>query len=137
MTSNRSMMSSSVIPVLSYPDVPDAVSWLITVFDARERLRIGTHWVQLSLGGGHFVVRDGGTEVADPSTSVTLRVDDVDAVWARALHHGAHALDQPTTWEYGERQATLQDPWGHRWTLSQTIEDVDPEAWGGELVDPG
>jgi uncharacterized glyoxalase superfamily protein PhnB len=39
----------------------------------------------------------------------------------------------PTDFEYGERQADLTDPWGHRWTLSQTTGDVDPAAWGGRL----
>jgi len=34
---------------------------------------------------------------------------------------------------YGERQYTVEDPGGHRWTFSQTIADVAPEKWGGAL----
>lgn len=34
---------------------------------------------------------------------------------------------------YGERQCSLLDPWGHPWTLSETIFDSDPAEWGGEL----
>jgi uncharacterized glyoxalase superfamily protein PhnB len=37
----------------------------------------------------------------------------------------------PTTYPYGERQATVRDPAGHAWTLSQTVRDVDPVEWGG------
>jgi uncharacterized glyoxalase superfamily protein PhnB len=34
---------------------------------------------------------------------------------------------------YGERQYTVEDPGGHRWTFSQSVADVDPADWGGEL----
>ena len=64
-----------------------------------------------------------------------LRVPDVDALCARALDHGARLLYAPQTHVYGERQATLQDFAGHIWTLTQTIEDVDPAVWGGEAVE--
>jgi uncharacterized glyoxalase superfamily protein PhnB len=36
---------------------------------------------------------------------------------------------------YGEYQAALRDFAGHIWTLTQTVEDVDPAAWGGEAVE--
>ncbi len=34
---------------------------------------------------------------------------------------------------YGERQYNAEDPWGHQWTFSQTLADVDPADWGGIL----
>ncbi len=40
---------------------------------------------------------------------------------------------EPTEFEYGERQWSCADPWGHHWTFSETLEDADPAAWGGEL----
>ena len=27
----------------------------------------------------------------------------------------------------------LADPWGHQWTFSEMLEDVDPASWGGIL----
>jgi uncharacterized glyoxalase superfamily protein PhnB len=42
----------------------------------------------------------------------------------------------PRDFEYGERQYTAQDPAGHQWTFSQTLADVDPASWGGELTGP-
>jgi hypothetical protein len=44
---------------------------------------------------------------------------------------------EPTEFEYGERQYTAEDPAGHQWTFSQTLADVHPETWGGELVATG
>ena len=40
---------------------------------------------------------------------------------------------EPTDFEYGERQYAAEDPAGHRWTFSETLEDVDPATWGGTL----
>lgn len=45
-------------------------------------------------------------------------------------------LQEPEEFEYGEREATVEDPAGHRWQFSQTIRDVAPEEWGGTTVEP-
>jgi len=29
----------------------------------------------------------------------------------------------------------MKDPWEHRWTFSQSIADVAPEAWGATLAE--
>ena len=49
---------------------------------------------------------------------------------------GASVLEEPTTYEYGERSCVVEDPTGHRWELTQTVRDVEPEAWGGVTVSP-
>jgi uncharacterized glyoxalase superfamily protein PhnB len=69
--------------------------------------------------------------------SVLLRVDDADSLCAQAREHGARVLMDPTDFEYGERQCEIEDPFGHRWTLSQTLRDVAPEEWGGVTVHGG
>jgi uncharacterized glyoxalase superfamily protein PhnB len=58
-----------------------------------------------------------------------------NALFERATKHGARLLYAPQTHMYGERQATLEDFGGHIWTLTETVEDVDPTAWGGEAVE--
>lgn len=140
MKSNRSIPAATVIPVLSYPDVRAAVAWLHASFGFVERVRIGDgHRAQLSFGGGAVIVADtsGDREAADGAAvthSVMLRVDDVSALRDRAAEHGAEVVMEPTDFAYGERQCSVRDPWGHRWTLSQTIADVAPEEWGGTTV---
>ena len=61
-----------------------------------------------------------------------VRVADVDAHHRRSLAHGASIRMPPTDFPYGERQYSVEDPGGHRWTFSQSIADVDPRTWGGE-----
>ena len=41
-----------------------------------------------------------------------------------------------TTWEYGERSGVVEDIGGHRWELTQTVRDVEPEEWGGTTIAP-
>ena len=142
MKSNRSMPSPVVIPVLIYPDVREAVAWLTTAFGFEERLRIGeSHRSQMRFGDGAVIVADVRKEQRPPRAgevthSVALRVEDVDAQCERARTNGATIRMEPTTFEYGERQCSIEDPWGHRWTFSETLDDVDPADWGGELVAP-
>jgi uncharacterized glyoxalase superfamily protein PhnB len=132
MISNRSIPDVTVIPVLHYPDVIEAARWLCTTFGFRERLRIGDHRVQLLIGhSGALVVANGSS--TGNGHSVMIRVEDVDAHLERATSHGARVAQPATTYPYGERQYSTYDPWGHAWTFTQSMEDVDPAAWGGEL----
>ena len=57
MRSNRSIPTATVIPVLSYPSVRDAVAWLGAAFGFIEQVRIGEdHRAQLSVGDGAVIV---------------------------------------------------------------------------------
>lgn len=137
METNRSAPSASVTPVLSYPDVPAAVDWLTAALGFRVRLRIGeNHRAQLRFGeDGAVVVADRGPDGGSGDRHLCkLRVEDVDAAFARAVEHGATVLEELTTRNYGEREATVADPAGHRWQLTQTVRDVAPEEWGGVSV---
>jgi uncharacterized glyoxalase superfamily protein PhnB len=140
---NRSIPAATVIPVLIYPDVREAVEWLSTAFGFVERLRIGeAHRSQLNVGDGAVIVADVRGEQVAPREGevthlVTVRIDDARAHCERARSHGARILMEPTDWEYGERQYVAEDPAGHRWTFSETLDDVAPAEWGGTLVEPG
>ena len=142
MRPNRSIPSATVIPVLIYPDVREAVSWLGEAFGFVERVRIGEdHRSQLSFGDGAVIIGDVRKERRPPRAgevthSVMVRVDDVDAHCERARAHGAQILMEPTDFEYGERQYAAEDPAGHHWTFSETLADVAPEEWGGISVVP-
>jgi uncharacterized glyoxalase superfamily protein PhnB len=138
---NRSIPSATVIPVLIYPDVREAVAWLETAFGFAERVRIGEdHRSQLSVGDdGAVIVGDVRNERKPPrpgevTHSVVVRIEDAEAHCERARSNGARIVMEPTDFEYGERQYTAEDPAGHQWTFSQTLDDVAPESWGGTLV---
>ena len=143
MLTNRSAPPATVTPVLVYPDVRAAVAWLESAFGFGERVRIGDdHRAQMRVGDdGAIVVADVRRDQVAPSAGtvtqiVKVRVFDVDAALVRARDAGARVLEEPTTWEYGERSCVVEDLAGHRWELTQTVRDVEPEEWGGITVAP-
>ena len=72
--------------------------------------------------------------------TVSVYVEDVDAVFDRALQAGAKSLRSVEDQFYGDRSGQFEDPWGHRWSVASRVEDVAPEemerraaeAMGGE-----
>lgn len=142
MRRNRSVPSAPVVPVLIYPDVRAAVAWLTDAFGFSERVRIGeSHRSQMHAGGGAVILGDERHERRAPRAgavthSVMVRVDDASAHCERARRHGARIVTEPTDFPFGERQYEAEDLAGHRWTFSETLEDVPPERWGGVAVEP-
>jgi uncharacterized glyoxalase superfamily protein PhnB len=136
MRTNLSMPATAIIPVLEYPDVPAAVKWLEEAFGFEVRLRIGAHRAQLQFGGGAIVVSEGNLLGAESGSghSVMVRVEAIDAHLRRARHHGAPIIRDLEDFPYGERQYSCLDLAGHSWTFSETIRNVDPVDWGGELA---
>lgn len=134
---NRSMPPGIIIPELVYRDLGEAVAWLCTRFGFKERLRIGNHRVQLTLGDTSMVAIGRPDLLAahgEPTHSLMVSVDDVDKHYQHVYACGTQILNPPTDHPYGERQYTVEDPGGHRWTFSQSIADVDPSEWGGKLI---
>lgn len=129
---NRTMPDATVMPVLVYPDVREAITWLGDAFGFVERWQAKGHRAQLAVGDGCVVVVDGSVEGSCGAHSIMVRVENVDRHHARAIEWGARVLSPPADYPYGERQYTAEDPAGHRWTFSQSIADVAPEDWGGE-----
>lgn len=137
---NRSIPKDVATPVLIYPDVRAAVGWLARAFGFVERLQIGEdHRSQMNIGDdGAVIIGDVRADRVAPhpgevTHSVLVRIDDATTHCERARSAGAKILEEPTDHVYGERQYTAEDPWGHRWTFSQTLADVDPADWGGIL----
>jgi PhnB protein len=64
----------------------------------------------------------GGTPV-----NIVVYVKDVDALVKQAEAAGAKVLRPPADQFYGDRMATLEDPFGHSWSFATHIEDVSPE----------
>jgi uncharacterized glyoxalase superfamily protein PhnB len=139
---NRSAPPFSVVPVLTYPDVPAAVSWLTTVFGFVEHVRIDDHRAQLSFDEGAIIVADAthgrGAPADDaPLTHSTMvRVHDIDAHCRTAEAAGARIISAPDDLPFGERQYVAVDLAGHHWTFTETVADRAPEDWGGVTVEP-
>jgi uncharacterized glyoxalase superfamily protein PhnB len=133
MLANRSMPSCSVIPVLPYPDVDKAITWLCDAFGFTLRWRVASHRAQLNVEEGAVVVSEMQTGDAQSPSWVMVRVENVDSHHERATSHGAHVVQLPASHPYGERQYVVQDLAGHHWIFSETLADVNPAEWGATL----
>jgi uncharacterized glyoxalase superfamily protein PhnB len=140
MVVNRSAPKATVVPILVYEDVGKAIDWLCETFGFTERLRAGgpggsiSH-AQLEIGEGAIMLGRQGGEFRPPRPNevcqyVTVHVENVDKHSEHSQQCGACILKLPADMPFGERQYTVEDLGGHRWTFSQSIADVPLEAWG-------
>ena len=58
---------------------------------------------------------------------IDCKTSDVDAVFERAVKAGAKPQRAVANQFYGDRSGTLEDPFGHVWTISTHVEDVAPD----------
>jgi uncharacterized glyoxalase superfamily protein PhnB len=144
MVTNRSAPRATVVPVLVYEDVSAAIAWLCDTFGFKERLRAGapggsvTH-AQLDVRDGAVMLGRQGAEFRAPRSGevtqyVLVHVEDVDAHFEHTRQCGARVLRGLANMPFGERQYTVEDPGGHRWTFSQSVADVAPEDWGARTA---
>jgi len=73
------------------------------------------------------VVRKSPKNAGAITGGVMLYVEDVDAVFQRALDEGAKSVREPTDEFWGDRFAQLEDPFGHVWSMATHVRDVSPE----------
>jgi PhnB protein len=93
---------------------------------AHAEIRIGDSVIMLADEHPGTVNRS-PSSLGGSSVGIMLYVDDVDATFARAIELGAQAQRALADQFYGDRNGTLQDPFGHVWTVATHIEDVTSE----------
>ncbi len=90
---------------------------------------------ELTLGDSRFMLADEFPEMGakSPKTiggsavGLALYVEDVDKVVNQAVAAGAKMVRPVQDQFYGDRSGQVEDPFGHKWTVSTHIEDVSPE----------
>ncbi|MGI8684444.1 MAG: VOC family protein [Acidimicrobiales bacterium] len=130
-------------PYLCVDGAAAAIDFYASVFGAKERTRMPAPdgkigHAELQLGDSVVMLSDEFPEMGNRApksvggTPVTLSlyVEDVDDVFARALGAGATEVRPVETQFYGDRMGLLDDPFGHRWSVATHVEDVPPEEMG-------
>ncbi len=59
--------------------------------------------------------------------TVHLNVDDVDAVFKRAVKAGATPIMPVADMFWGDRYGIIEDPFGHRWSIATHLRDMTPK----------
>jgi PhnB protein len=129
-----------VTPYLVIKGAGAAIDYYKRVFGATERMRMDAPGgmvghAELEIGDSVVMLADespeqgfkgprafGGTPV-----SLLLYVENVDDVFKRAIQAGARELKPLADQFYGDRMGTLEDPFGHVWSIATHVEDLSPE----------
>lgn len=90
---------------------------------------------ELKIGDSIFMLSEewpesgfkGPKSLGGSGVSLMMYVEDVDAVFARAVAAGGDVVKPLADQFYGDRSGTLRDPYGHVWTIATHVEDVAPE----------
>lgn len=130
-----------VTPYLHVDGASAAIDFYTEVLGATERMRMPGDspdrigHAELQLGDSVVMLADefpamgavGPKAVGGTPVTIHLYVEDVDAVVEAAVRAGAEVLQAPTDQFYGDRSATFEDPFGHRWNVATHVEDVPPD----------
>ena len=133
----------SVTPYLSITGAADAIAFYKRAFGAEEiyRLEMAGGLIghaEIQIGDSRIMLADDMPTMPDAiarspevlrgtTFGLCIYVKDVDAGFQQAVAAGAIIKRSITNQFYGDRSGTLQDPFGHVWTLSTHVEDVSPD----------
>jgi len=139
-----------VSPYLVVDGAQKAIEFYTTVLGFAERMRMPgpdgrIGHAELQLDDSVVMLADEFPEVGAkaPSAyggspvSLSVYVEDVDATFERATESGATVVRPLENQFYGDRSATFDDPFGHRWTIHSHVEDVSPEEMARRAAEMG
>ncbi|WP_149193030.1 VOC family protein [Luteimonas suaedae] len=134
------MSAQALFPYLCVADTARAIDFYRSVFGATELFRLQEPGgrighAEMDFDGTTLMLCDEFPEFdicrpsggAGYSATMHLHVGNADDVIARAVAAGATLLMAPSDAFYGERSGVILDPFGHRWNIGHSLEDVTPE----------
>jgi PhnB protein len=133
-----------ITPYLTVDGADAAIRFYSDVFGAKERMRMGggpgdpadkVGHAELTIGDGLIMLADefpdmgnrGPKSVGGTPVTISVYVNDVDAVFQQAISAGATELRAVETQFYGDRTGQFEDPFGHHWSVATHVEDVPPD----------
>jgi len=113
----------AVQPYLHLRDAHNMIPFAEAAFGARAT---GVHTspdglvrhATIEIAGATFEIDEAQGAVQPTQSYLHVYVPDTDAVYAQALRAGATAVTPPNTAPYGDRAATVKDPFGNTWFLA-------------------
>jgi PhnB protein len=123
---------SVVTPYLVVHDAPGLMKFVEQAFGGRERMRMtgpdgSIRHGEFDIGNARVMVAEASKEFPPIPAMLHVYVEDVDAVYERALGAGAESLAEPADQFYGDRMAGVRDVFGNQWWLATHFEDVSAE----------
>jgi PhnB protein len=130
----------SVTPYLIVQGAAAALDFYTKVFGATELFRMPgpdgrIGHAEIKIGDSPIMLADEHPEIdaLGPKTiggtpvGILIYVTNVDTMFNQAVAAGAKVLKPLQDQFYGDRSGTIEDPFGHKWTIATHVEDVSPE----------
>jgi PhnB protein len=115
----------TVTPRLFVPNAAKLVDFLKHAFSASGIFRDDGP-SEIHLGDSIVMVSEAGVREAMP-TFLYLYLEDTDRAYRRALEAGATVIEEPADMFYGDRRATVRDPFGNVWQIATKTEQLSLE----------
>jgi PhnB protein len=112
----------TVTPRLFVPEAAKLVDFLKHAFGASGTFREDGP-SEIRIGDSIVMVSEAGVREAMP-TFLYLYLEDTDGAYRRALEAGATTIEEPGDMFYGDRRATVRDPFGNIWQIATHKEDL-------------
>ncbi len=118
----------TVTPYLMVREAERLIDFVKQAFGATELLRAtgsagGMH-AEVRIGDSAVMIGGAGAPDGEMPAAIHLYLDDVDAVYERALRAGATSITEPADQAYGDRSAGVKDPFGNVWYIATHKKDV-------------
>jgi len=126
-------------PVLTVDNGVQALEFYVRAFSATKRGGVSSFdgkvmHAEFQIGDSVFMLSDEFPTMGNKSPKslggstggVWLYVPDVDAAYRQAIGAGATSLAPPSDMFWGDRFASVRDPFGHVWSIATHREDVPP-----------
>lgn len=130
----------TVTPYLIVKDGMRAIDFYQQAFGAVELFKMpgpdgGLAHAEIKIGDSPIMLADevpemeirGPQSLGGAGVNILLYVEDVDARFEQAVAAGAKVVRPLADQFYGDRTGTLEDPFGHVWTIATHTEDLTPE----------
>jgi len=118
----------SVTPYLIVRGAAQLIDFLKEAFGAQETFRMpgggGIMHAEVRIGDSAVMMSDAMAEYGPMPTMIHLYVEDVDAVYKRALEAGATPVQELKDQFYGDRAGGVRDAFGNLWYIATHVEDV-------------
>ncbi|HEY6395165.1 MAG TPA: VOC family protein, partial [Candidatus Binataceae bacterium] len=121
----------SITPYLQVEGAARLIDFLKQAFGGEQILRVtrddGTiAHAQVRIEGSMLELADATAQYKPNPTAIWLFVGDADTVYERALKAGATSMHEPVDQDYGDREASVKDPFGNQWYIATHKPDADP-----------
>jgi PhnB protein len=122
----------SITPSLIVEGAQKLIDFLKQAFNAKETFCMRGQGETVAhaeylIGDSIVMLSDATPQWPARSSAFYLYVEDVDAVYRRAIEAGATSVREPANQFYGDRSAGVIDPVGNHWGIATRVEEVAPE----------